>query len=55
MAMLTDTPYLPDHKPGGDQENVLIFTHRDTDSIRSTEQHSARAECHTPFIGLSVI
>ena len=82
MAMLTDTPYLPDHtdptranfsslitmdqlleigqerghpKPGGDQENALIFAHRGTDSVRSTEQHPARAECYTPFTGLSVI
>ena len=42
-------------KPGGDQENALIFAHRGTDSVRSTEQHRARAECHTPFTGLSVI
>ena len=42
-------------KPSGDQENALIFAHWGTDSIRSTEQHPARAERLAPFAGLSVI
>ena len=42
-------------KPSADQENALVFPHWGTDSMRSTEQHPAGAECAAPFAGLSVI
>ena len=31
-------------KPGSDQENALVFAHWGADSMRSTEQHPAKAE-----------
>ena len=42
-------------KVGGDQENALVFAHWGTDSMRSTEQHPARAEHPATFTGLSVV
>lgn len=42
-------------KPGSDQKNALVFAHWSTDSMRSTEQHPARAEYPATFAGLSVV
>ena len=42
-------------KPGGDHENALVFANWGTDSVRSAEQHPARAERYATLAGLSVV
>lgn len=42
-------------KPGGDHKNTLVFANWGTDSMRSTEQHPARAKRHTTLADLSVV